>query len=162
MAPTRRWQVAAVGRGCVKTKTDLAVNQFCKIQTFKSRRFESRLEFLARFARFAKAPSVFTQPRPSVARCSQFPVSTPYRRSLPAAIGLAKWWRVVFLIQILSPINVQGIEKSKHQQKNNYNGEPQQDRVSELARRLASCRRRCVSANRRGLGGIARRCCGNG
>jgi hypothetical protein len=98
MAPTRRWQVAAVGRGCVKTKTDLAVNQFCKIQTFKSRRFESRLEFLARFARFAKAPSVFTQPRPSVARCSQFPVSTPYRRSLPAAIGLAKWWRVVFLI----------------------------------------------------------------
>jgi hypothetical protein len=48
----------------VKTKTDLAVNQFCKIQTLKSRRFESRLGFLARFAQFAKVPRVFTQPRP--------------------------------------------------------------------------------------------------
>jgi hypothetical protein len=55
------------GRGCVKTKTDLAVNQFCKIQTLKSRRFESRLGFLARFAQFAKVPRVLTQPRPAVA-----------------------------------------------------------------------------------------------
>jgi hypothetical protein len=48
------------GRGCVKTKTDLVENQFCEIQTSKSRRFESRLGFLARFAQFAKVPSVFT------------------------------------------------------------------------------------------------------
>ena len=53
----------ASGRGCVKTKTDLAVNQFCKIQTSKSRRFESRLGFLARFAQIAKVPRVVTQPR---------------------------------------------------------------------------------------------------
>jgi uncharacterized protein (DUF4415 family) len=52
------------GRGCVKTKTDLAVKQFCKIQTSKSRRFESRLGFLARFAQFAKVPRVLTPPRP--------------------------------------------------------------------------------------------------
>jgi uncharacterized protein (DUF4415 family) len=53
-----------IGRGCVKTKTDLAVKQFCKIQTSKSRRFESRLGFLARFAQFAKVPRVLTPPRP--------------------------------------------------------------------------------------------------
>jgi hypothetical protein len=52
------------GRGYVKTKVDLAVNQFCKIQTSKSRRFEPRLEFLARFDQFAKVPGVFAQPRP--------------------------------------------------------------------------------------------------
>jgi hypothetical protein len=51
------------GRGCVKTKTDLAVKQFCKIPTSKSRRFESRLGFLARFAQFAKVPRVLTQVR---------------------------------------------------------------------------------------------------
>ena len=38
------------GRDCVKTKIDLAVNKFCKIQTLKSRRFEPRLGFLADFA----------------------------------------------------------------------------------------------------------------
>src|ERR1039457_917753 len=58
---------AAFGRGRVKTKTDLAVNQFCKIQSSKSRRFESRLGFLARFAQFAKVPRVLTQPRPVAA-----------------------------------------------------------------------------------------------
>ncbi len=52
----------------VKTKTDLAVNQFCKIQTSKLRRFESLLGFLARFAQCAKVPRVFTQPRPSAVR----------------------------------------------------------------------------------------------
>ncbi len=56
-----------IGRGCGKTKTDLAVNQFCKIQTSKSRRFESRLGFMARFAQFAKVPRVLTQPRPLLA-----------------------------------------------------------------------------------------------
>ena len=50
----------ASSRGCAKTKTDLAVKQFCKIQTSKSRRFESRLGFLARFAQFAKVPRVLT------------------------------------------------------------------------------------------------------
>jgi hypothetical protein len=50
------------GRGRVKTKTDFAVNQFCKIQTSKSRRIESSLGFLAHFAQFAKAPRVFTRP----------------------------------------------------------------------------------------------------
>src|ERR1700690_3672663 len=34
-------RMAAIDRGRVKTKTDLAVNQFCKIRTSKSRRFES-------------------------------------------------------------------------------------------------------------------------
>jgi hypothetical protein len=57
-------RVAAIDRGCVKTKTELAVKEFCKIQTSKSRRFESRLGFLARFAQFAKVPRVLTQPRP--------------------------------------------------------------------------------------------------
>lgn len=61
---------AARGRGCAKTKTDLAVNQFCKIQTSKSRRFESRLGFLARLAQFAKVPRVFTQPRPLSGSCT--------------------------------------------------------------------------------------------
>ncbi len=64
-----------IGRGCVKTKTDLAVNQFCKIQTSTSRTFELRVGFFARFAQFAKVPRVLTQPRPSVARRRQFPVS---------------------------------------------------------------------------------------
>ena len=59
-----------MGRGCVKTKTDLAVNQFCKIHTSKSHRFEPRLGFLARFDQFAKVPSVFTQPRPGAAPCA--------------------------------------------------------------------------------------------
>jgi hypothetical protein len=56
--------VTAVGRGCVKTKTDVAANQFCKVQTSKSYRFETRLGFFARFAQFAKVPRVFKQPRP--------------------------------------------------------------------------------------------------
>jgi hypothetical protein len=47
-----------------KNKTDLAVNKFCKIQTSKSRRFEPRLGFFARFDQFTKVPRVFTQPRP--------------------------------------------------------------------------------------------------
>jgi hypothetical protein len=61
------------GRGCVKRKTDLAVNQVCRIQTSKSRRFDSRLGFLTRISRFAKVPSLFTQPRPRVRIGSQTP-----------------------------------------------------------------------------------------
>jgi hypothetical protein len=38
----------------VKTKTDLAVNQFCKIHNSKSRRIEPRSGFLARFDHFAE------------------------------------------------------------------------------------------------------------
>jgi hypothetical protein len=49
-----------IGRRCVKTKTELAVYQFCKIQTSKSRRFESHKGFFARFAQIAKVPKVFT------------------------------------------------------------------------------------------------------
>jgi hypothetical protein len=58
-------RTTGLDRGCVKTKTDLAVNPFCKIQTSKSRRFELGLGFLARFVQFAKVPRVFTRPRPS-------------------------------------------------------------------------------------------------
>src|SRR5271168_4106030 len=57
---SREAHQAGSGRGGVKTKTDLAVNQICKIQTSKSRRFESRLGLFARFSKFAKAPGVFT------------------------------------------------------------------------------------------------------
>src|SRR5208283_613799 len=56
----------------LKTKTDLAVNQFCKIQTLKSRRFESRMGFLASFAPFAKVPRVFSLGHflpPTLLRC---------------------------------------------------------------------------------------------
>jgi hypothetical protein len=49
---------------CEKTKTDLAVNLFGRIQTSKSRRFEPRLGFLTRFDHFAKVLRVFTQSRP--------------------------------------------------------------------------------------------------
>jgi hypothetical protein len=51
-------------RGCVKTKTDLAVKRFCEIQSSKFGRFETRLGFLAHFAQFAEVSRVFTQPRP--------------------------------------------------------------------------------------------------
>jgi hypothetical protein len=55
---------AADGRGCVKSKADLAVNQFCEMQTSKSRRFEPRLGLFLRFDQFAKVSRFFTQPRP--------------------------------------------------------------------------------------------------
>ena len=64
--PSSKLPVASVSNGSrlmEKTKTDLAVNQFCRIQTSKSRRFEPRLGFLTRFDQFAKVPRVFTQSR---------------------------------------------------------------------------------------------------
>jgi hypothetical protein len=59
LAPELPFVTGRRGSRLCKTKTDLAVNKFCKIQTSKPLRFEPRLGFLARFAQFAKVPSVF-------------------------------------------------------------------------------------------------------
>jgi hypothetical protein len=47
-----------------KNKNRPRCKSICRIQSRKSRRFETRLGFLAGFAQFSEVPGVFTQPRP--------------------------------------------------------------------------------------------------